>query len=115
MRELEAAKDALIRLCTPGGRDALTLETGHLRDLCSESESEIKERLVVCETRLSDIKLKIGERAERFRAQAECILDDLRAQECPGFVKGNRNICQLEENWNILKVLKISFYLLILK
>ncbi|MCJ8731015.1 hypothetical protein PDJAM_G00191160 [Pangasius djambal] len=103
MRELDSAKDALISLCTPGGRDALALETGHLHDLCAASEREIKERLVVCETRLADIKLKIAERAERLRAQAECILNDLRAQECLGFVEGNRNISQLQENWNILK------------
>ncbi|KAB5582142.1 hypothetical protein PHYPO_G00183770 [Pangasianodon hypophthalmus] len=103
MKELDSAKDALISLCTPGGRDALTLETGHLHDLCASSEREIKERLVVCETRLADIELKIAERAERLRAQAECILNDLRAQECLGFVEGNRNISQLQENWNILK------------
>lgn len=108
MRELDAAKDALINLCTPGGRDALSLETGHLHDLCAASEREIKERLVVCETRLADIDLKIAERAERLRAQAECILNDLRAHECLGFVEGSKNISQLQENWNILKVLNIS-------
>lgn len=108
MRELDTAKDALIHLCTPGGRDALTLETGHLRDLCATSEKEIKERLVVCETRLADIELKLAERAESFRAQAESILNDLRAQECLGFVEGSKNISQLEKNWNILKVHKIS-------
>lgn len=105
MRELDSAKDALIDLCTPGGRDALTLETGHLHDLCAASEMEIKERLVVCETRLAEIELKISERAASLSTQAECILNDLRAQQCVGFVEGNKNISQLLKNWNILKVL----------
>lgn len=108
MTDLDLAKAALINLCTPGGRDALTLETGHLHDLCAASEREIKERLVACETKLADIELKIAERAESLRAQAECILDDLRAQECVGFVDGNKNISQLQINWNVLKVLNMS-------
>lgn len=108
MRELDSAKDALINLCTPGGRHALTLETAHLHDLCAASEKEIKEKLVVCETRLADIESKKAERAESLRVQAECILNDLRAQEWPGLVEGKKNISQLQENWNILKVLNIS-------
>lgn len=105
MRELDAAKDALIDLCTPGGRDALTLEIAHLHDLCADSEKEIKERLVVCETRMSDIDLKISDRTASLSTQAECILNELRAQECIGFIEGNKNISQLQKNWNILKVL----------
>lgn len=108
MRDLDAAKDALIGLCTPGGRDALELETGQLHELCASSEMEIKKRLGVCETKLADIELKIAGRAESLRAQAESILNDLREQECLGFVEGNKNITQLLENWNILKVLNIS-------
>lgn len=107
MRGLDSAKDALIDLCTPGGRDALTLEIGHLRDLCDASEREIKERLVVCGTRLADIELKVAERAKSLRVQAECILNDLRVQGCEGLVEGNKNISQLQKNWNILKVLNI--------
>lgn len=109
MRELDSAKDALIDLCTPGGRDALTLETGHLCNLCATSEREIKERLGACETRLADIELKIAERAGSLSTQAECILNDLRAQECVGFIEGNKNLGQLQKNWNILEVLNLSF------
>lgn len=115
MRELDSAKDALIDLCTQGGRDALTLEIGQLHDLCATSKKEIKERLVVCETRLADIEKKIAERADSLRAQAECILSDLRAQECAGFIEGIVTINQLQGNWNILKVLNISWYLSKLK
>ncbi|XP_068456286.1 nesprin-2 [Clinocottus analis] len=37
MKELDSARDSLLTRCTPGGRDALTLEVGHLHDLCAAS------------------------------------------------------------------------------
>ncbi|TSV02080.1 Nesprin-2 [Bagarius yarrelli] len=103
MRELDLAKNALMNLCTLGGRDGLSLEIAHLHDLCATAKKEITDRLVVCETRLADIDLKIAEKRESFTAQAEGILNDLRTQECLGLMEDNRNISQLKENWNILK------------
>lgn len=108
MRELDLIKDTLIALCTPGGRDALTLETSQLHDLCASSEREMRERLAVCESRLADMDSKLAGRAQDFRAQAEDLLNELHAQKCYlEFGEGRRTISQLQENWHNFKVLKI--------
>ncbi|KAF7642841.1 hypothetical protein LDENG_00249780, partial [Lucifuga dentata] len=55
MKELDSARDALLSLCTPGGRDAVTLEVSHLHQLCTSSEEEVRERLMACEARLEEL------------------------------------------------------------
>lgn len=106
MKDLDAVKDSLMDLCTPGGCDALTLEVSHLHDLCVFSEKEMRERLSVCEARLSEIDLRLAGRAQILREQAESLLDELRAQDHSlGFLVGSQNISQLQENWHRFKVL----------
>lgn len=108
MRELDAVKNSLIDLCTPGGRDALTLEVSHLHDLRVSSEEAMRERLAVCEAKLGDIELRIADRAHILRAQAEGLLGELRVQENSlGFLESSQNISQLQENWHNFKVLRI--------
>ncbi|XP_062851798.1 nesprin-2 [Trichomycterus rosablanca] len=103
MRELNSLKDSLINFCTPGGCDALTLEISQLHNLCTSSESEIRARLNVCESRLADIEMRLANKAESLRSQAECVLNQLRDQENSlGFKAGN-NFSQLQENWQSLK------------
>uniref|UniRef100_A0AAR2KFY0 Calponin-homology (CH) domain-containing protein n=1 Tax=Pygocentrus nattereri TaxID=42514 RepID=A0AAR2KFY0_PYGNA len=104
MKELDVVKDSLINLCTPGGRDALTLEVSQLHDLCASSEREMRERLAMCESRLADIDLNLAGRAQDLRAQAEGLLEELRAQDhCLKFGEGNRTVSQLQENWHNCK------------
>ncbi|XP_067242791.1 nesprin-2 isoform X14 [Chanodichthys erythropterus] len=104
MKELDAVKDSLMDLCTPGGCDTLTLEVSHLHDLCVSSEKEMRERLAVCEARLSDIDLRLAGRAQILREQAESLLVELRAQDHSlGFLVGSQNISQLQENWHSFK------------
>uniref|UniRef100_A0A9J7YPI6 Nesprin-2-like n=1 Tax=Cyprinus carpio carpio TaxID=630221 RepID=A0A9J7YPI6_CYPCA len=104
MKDLVAVKDSLMDLCTPGGCDALTLEVSHLHDLCVASEKEIRERLSVCEARLSDIDLKLAGRAQILREQAESLLNELCAQDHSlGFLVGSQNVSQLQENWHSFK------------
>lgn len=106
MKELDAVKDSLMDICTPGGCDTLTLEVSHLHDLCVSSEKEMRERLAVCEARLSDIDLRLAGRAQILREQAESLLVELRAQDHSlGFLVGSQNISQLQENWHSFKVL----------
>ncbi|KAM4540338.1 nesprin-2-like [Fundulus diaphanus] len=49
MTELDSVKECLLSLCTPGGQDAITLEVSHLRELCANSEQEVREHLTTCE------------------------------------------------------------------
>ncbi len=106
MKELYAVKDSLMDLCTPGGCDALTLEVSHLHDLCVSSEKEMRERLAVCEARLSDIDLRLAGRAQILREKAESLLNELHAQDHSlGFLVDSQNISQLQENWHSFKVL----------
>lgn len=111
MRELEAVKNSLMDLCTPGGRDALTLEVSHLHDLCASSEVAMREQLAVCEAKLGDIELRIADRAQILRAQAESLLGELRVQDTTlGFLESSQNISQLQENWHSFKVMCLEIF-----
>lgn len=107
MKELDAVKNSLMDICTPGGRDTLTLEVSHLHDLCVSSEEAMREQLEVCEARLGDIETRIADRALILRSQAESLLRDLRIQDNSlGFLESSQNISQLQENWHNFKVLR---------
>ncbi|XP_077477537.1 uncharacterized protein syne2b [Stigmatopora argus] len=105
MKELDTAKDDLLGFCTPGGRDALTLEVSHLQQLCSSSQMDVTERLLASETRLQELdsgaarrSLALEERVPALRRELSSL--DLALEYAPS----QNTVDQLQRQWSNLQV-----------
>lgn len=106
MKELDSARDSLLSLCTPGGRDALTLEVGHLHQLCSSSEQEVRQRLGACEERLTELDLQLSRRSQGLKERAAALQWELRSlDQALSYSEPHDNIHQLQQHWHSLQVL----------
>ncbi|CAJ1074541.1 LOW QUALITY PROTEIN: nesprin-2 [Xyrichtys novacula] len=104
MKELDSARDSLLNLCTPGGKAALTLEVGHLHDLCNTSEQEVKNRLTACETRLAELDGQAAKKAQGLKERAAALQWELRSlDQALSYSEPQDNIAQLQQHWNSLK------------
>ncbi|KAL2098631.1 hypothetical protein ACEWY4_005111 [Coilia grayii] len=104
MRECDAMRDSLLHLCTPGGRDALSLEVKQLHTLCDSSEQEVREQLCVCEARVGELERRRAVRSEGLRAEVEGLLAELRAQDQTlTYCDQLSTISQLQDSWHSLK------------
>nr|XP_033499149.1 nesprin-2 [Epinephelus lanceolatus] len=104
MKELDSARDSLLNLCTPGGRDALTLEVSQLHDLCATSEREVKERLKTCETRLEELDGQLAKRAKGLKERAAALQWELRSlDQALSYSEPHNNITQLQQHWHSLQ------------
>ncbi|KAM9777590.1 nesprin-2 [Neosynchiropus ocellatus] len=81
LKELDSAADKLVLLCTPGGRDALTLQVRHLHELCDTSEQEVKDRLSRCQTQLAELDRCLAEKNESLKDRAAILQKELRSLE----------------------------------
>ncbi|MEQ2177732.1 hypothetical protein GOODEAATRI_006646 [Goodea atripinnis] len=79
MMELEAAKDCLLSLCTPGGQDAITLEVSHLHELCANSKQEVRERLTTCKRRLEEMDCELAQISQGLKERAAALQWELRS------------------------------------
>lgn len=110
MKELDSARDSLLSLCTPGGRDALTLEISHLHDLCTTSEQEVKERLGACETRLSELDSQLARRVQVLKERGAALQWELRSlDQALSYSEPQNNIAQLQQHWHSLQVIIIIY------
>lgn len=106
MKELDSARDSLLSLCTPGGRDALTLEVSHLHDLCATSEREARERLTACETRLEELDSQLARKAQGLKERAAALQWELRSlDQALSYSEPQNNIAQLQQHWHSLQVI----------
>lgn len=106
MKELDSARDSLLSLCSPGGRDALTLEVSHLHDLCATSEREVRERLAACEVRLEEQDSRVAKKAQGLKDKAAALQWELRSlDQALSYSEPQNNIDQLQQHWNSLQVL----------
>ncbi|KAG8013457.1 Nesprin-2 [Nibea albiflora] len=104
MKELDSARDSLLSLCTPGGRDALTLEISHLHDLCTTSEQEVKERLGACETRLAELDSQLARRAQGLKERGAALQWELRSlDQALSYSEPQNNVAQLQQHWHSLQ------------
>lgn len=110
MNELDSARDSLMNLCTPGGRDALMLEVSHLHDLCATSEKEVKERLIACETRLGELDSRLARRAGGLKERAAALQWELHSlDQAFSYSEPQNNIAQLQQYWHSLQVINSVF------
>lgn len=110
MKELDSARDNLLSLCTPGGRDALTLEVSQLHDLCATSEKEVRERLTACEARLEELESQVAKRAQDLKERAAALQWELRSlDQALSYSESQNNIAQLQQHWHSLQVIIIYF------
>ncbi|KAK7884443.1 hypothetical protein WMY93_027566 [Mugilogobius chulae] len=104
MGELDKSRDGLLDLCTPGGRDALTLDVSHLHDLCATSEQEVKQHLTFCEARLEAMERQVEQRAQGLKERASALQWELRSlDQALSYSQPQNNISQLQQHWNSLK------------
>ncbi|KAM3595037.1 uncharacterized protein V6R79_017444 [Siganus canaliculatus] len=104
MKELDSARDSLLSLCTAGGRDALTLEVGHLHDLCSTSEQEARQRLAACEAQLGELDSQLARRAQGLKDRAAALKWELRSlDQALSYSEPQNNITQLQQHWHSLQ------------
>ncbi|GLD71902.1 nesprin-2, partial [Lates japonicus] len=104
MKELDSARDNLLSLCTPGGRDALTLEVSQLHDLCATSEKEVRERLTACEARLEELESQVAKRAQELKERAAALQWELRSlDQALSYSEPQNNITQLQQHWHSLQ------------
>ncbi|KAM6917368.1 uncharacterized protein PEZ65_013189 [Lycodopsis pacificus] len=104
MKELDSSRDSLLSLCTPGGRDALTLEVSQLHHLCATSEQEVRERLAACEARLEELDGQLARRAQGLKDRAAALQWELRSlDQALGYSEPQNNIAQLQQHWHSLK------------
>lgn len=109
MKELDSARDSLMSLCTSGGKDALTLEVGHLHDLCNTSEQELREHLTACEAKLGELDGQLAKRAQGLKERAAALQWELRSlDQALGYSEPQNNITQLQQHWQSLKVINTS-------
>ena len=110
MKELDSARDKLLSLCTPGGRDSLTLEIGHLHDLCATSEQEVKERLTACGTRLGELDSQLAKKAQGLKDRAAALQWELRSlDQALSYSEPQNNIDQLQQHYHSLQVISTLF------
>lgn len=110
MKVLDSARDSLLSLCTPGGRDALTLEVSHLHDLCATSEKEVRERLSVCEKQLEQLDSQLARRAQGLKERAAALQWELRSlEQALSYSEPQNNISQLQQHWHSLQVITTLF------
>lgn len=110
MKELDSARDNLIHLCTPGGRDALMLEVSHLHDLCATSEQEVKHRLTSCETRLRELDSQLARTAGGLKERAAALQWELRSlDQALSYSEPQNNMAQLQQHWHSLQVINAVF------
>lgn len=110
MKELDSARDSLLNLCTPGGRDALTLEVSQLHSLCATSEREVKERLKTCETRLEELDGQLAKRSKGLKERAAALQWELRSlDQALSYSEPHNNIAQLQQHWHSLQVITALF------
>ncbi|KAK5917061.1 hypothetical protein CgunFtcFv8_011982 [Champsocephalus gunnari] len=104
MKELDSARDSLLSLCSPGGRDALTLEVSHLHNLCATSEREVRERLAACEVRLEEQDSRVAKKAQGLKDKAAALQWELRSlDQALSYSEPQNNIDQLQQHWNSLQ------------
>lgn len=110
MKELDSARDSLLSLCTPGGRDALTLEVSHLHNLCATSEQEVRERLTACESRLEELDSQLARRAQGLKERGAALQWELRSlDQALSYSEPQNNIAQLQQHWHSLQVITNLF------
>lgn len=110
MKELDSARDSLMSLCSPGGRDALTLAVSHLHDLCATSEQEVRERLAACETLLGELDSQLAKRARGLKERAAALQWELRSlDQALSYSEPQNNIAQLQQHWQSLQVINTLF------
>ncbi|XP_068608266.1 nesprin-2-like [Brachionichthys hirsutus] len=104
MKELDSARDSLLSICTPGGRDALTLEVSHLHDLCATSEQEVRERLMACEIHLGELNCQLARKAQGLKERAAALQWELRSlDQALGYSEPQNNVGQLQQHWHSLQ------------
>ncbi|XP_047197727.1 nesprin-2 isoform X1 [Hippoglossus stenolepis] len=104
MKELDSARDKLLSLCTPGGRDSLTLEVRQLHDLCDSSEQEVRERLMACELRLEELEQQAAKRGQELKERAAALQWELRSlDQALSYSEPQHNITQLQQHWHSLQ------------
>ncbi|MEQ2307488.1 hypothetical protein AMECASPLE_018713 [Ameca splendens] len=104
MMELEAAKDCLLSLCTPGGQDAITLEVSHLHELCANSEQEVRERLTTCKRRLEEMDCELAQISQGLKERAAALQWELRSlDQAFSYSEPQNNIAQLQQHWHSLQ------------
>ncbi|XP_071368199.1 nesprin-2-like [Centroberyx affinis] len=104
MKELDSVRDKLLSLCTPGGRDALTLEVSQLHQLCASSEQEVRQRLASCEARLQELDGQLTRRADGLKERAAALQWELRSlDQALSYSEPQNNIVQLQQHWQSLK------------
>ena len=105
MKELDSARDKLLSLCSPGGRDSLTLEVRQLHDLCDSSEQEVRERLTACELRLEELEQQSAKRGQELKERAAALQWELRSlDQALSYSEPQHNITQLQQHWHSLQV-----------
>lgn len=114
MKELDSSRDSLMDLCTTGGRDALGLEVGHLHDLCSASEQELREHLRACETALSLLDGQLTGRNQGLKERAAALQWELRSlDQALGHSQPQNTMDGLQQHWSSLQVHHTSLLLFI--
>lgn len=105
MKELDAARDSLIGLCTQGGQDALTLEVSHLHDLCAASEHDVREHLTACEAKLEALDSQLARRVQGLTERTAALQWELRSlDQALSYSEPQNNIPQLQQHWLSLEV-----------
>ncbi|XP_061531422.1 uncharacterized protein syne2b isoform X2 [Phycodurus eques] len=100
MKELDTARDDLVGLCTPGGRDALILEVSHLYELCAISEQDVRERLMACEARLQELYHQAAHRTKELKERAATLQWELSSlDQALGYAQPQSGIHQLRQHW----------------
>ncbi|XP_061890413.1 uncharacterized protein LOC133640784 [Entelurus aequoreus] len=109
MKELDAARDDLLSVCTPGGRDALTLEVSHLHELCATSEHDVKDHLGACEARLRDLECQAAQKTKALTEKATALQWELRSlDQALGYSEPQDNVEQIQQHWHSLQNCKKS-------
>ncbi|KAM9786747.1 uncharacterized protein syne2b isoform 3-T3 [Syngnathus typhle] len=104
MKELDAAREHLLGLCTSGGGDALTLAVSHLGELCANSEQYLRERLRACEARLRELDCQAAHRTHELKEKAAALLWELSSlDQVLGHVGSQNGVCQMQRHWDTLR------------
>lgn len=104
LKELDLARDALMDLCSCGGRDALALTVSHLHHLCDTSEQELRERLASCEAALAELD-QLSRRSQGLQERAAALQWELRSlDQALGSSRPQNNVDRLQQRWNSLQV-----------
>lgn len=105
MKELDAARDNLLCLCTAGGQDALTLEVSHLHDLCATSEQDVRERLSACEAQLEKLDKQTADKSKQLKERGAALQWELCSlDQALSYSEPQNNVSQLQQHWHSLQV-----------